>query len=102
MRLNRRSFWGLFVGLFAGIPFLRKEIPTYNKDEWVYHPLRREHQDMLLSTWTADRGSWSPVECPYDPYDSTWRKEWGTFGPDTPYTAAEVGKRGMFGPGGSS
>ncbi len=48
MKLNRRSFWGLFAGFFTAIPFLQRGLPTYNKNEWVYHPLRREHQDMVL------------------------------------------------------
>jgi len=87
MRINRRSFWGLFAGLFT-IPFLPKELPTFNKDEWVYHPLRREHQDTLLRYFgryppQSPYGTWKPF-----PYDHR--------------TKAECIARGMFGLEGSS
>jgi len=79
LRLNRRSFWGLIAGLFTTVPFLHSQghwdtdgFAAYNKEEWTKATLR---------SFKVGQVKWNCVDVPYDPYDSTWCKEWGMFGP---------------------
>jgi len=97
MKLNRRSFWGLFAGLVTA-PFLSKSIPTYNNDEWVYHPLRREHQDVLLRSLGTSSKRWSSIySTNYTPHTSAACKERCMFDRGTSQQYLDAERRHFFG-----